>query len=113
RFALAAALDSMMRAEGAVSLRPSPWQYSIIRVGGLPGSARDADAPIPAPALMLAQEQYNQIYRNVKRGIGVRLEANVETRFHTADLQAYNTLGDLPGSDLRDQYVMIGAHLDS
>jgi Iap family predicted aminopeptidase len=113
RMALAAALDSMMRAEGAVSLRPSPWQYTVIRAGGLPASARDAKQPIPAAALMVAQEQYNQLYRNVKRGVPVRLEANVQTRFHSDDLNAYNTLGDLPGTDRRDEYVMLGAHLDS
>lgn len=56
RMALATALDSMMRVEGAISLRPSPWQYTVIRAGGLPASARDAKQPIPAAALMVAQE---------------------------------------------------------
>ena len=47
------------------------------------------------------------------RGIPVELEMSVENRFFEDDLQQYNTLADLPGSDLADEYIMIGAHLDS
>ncbi|HET7038642.1 MAG TPA: M20/M25/M40 family metallo-hydrolase, partial [Gemmatimonadales bacterium] len=36
-----------------------------------------------------------------------------QNRFFTDDLQAYNTLADLPGTDQADQLVMLGAHLDS
>jgi len=49
----------------------------------------------------------------VERGVDVRLELNVRNRFFADDLQAYNTLADLPGTDRADEYVMLGAHLDS
>ena len=111
RAALNGALDTLLRAEGGVALRPSPWQYGVLRVGGA-GSRNPAD-PIAAPVLLVAQEQYNQIYRNVKRGVPVRLEANVQTRFHTQDLREYNVLADLPGTDRASELVIIGAHLDS
>ncbi|HEY0671067.1 MAG TPA: M28 family peptidase, partial [Longimicrobiales bacterium] len=110
--ALNAAFDSMVIREGvAAVLAPSNWQYSVLRVGG--GSGRNLDRPIPPPALVVSIEQYGQIFRNVQRGVPVRIELNVQNQFHTADTRAYNTLGDLPGTDKADEYIMLGAHLDS
>lgn len=110
--ALSAAFDSMVVQEGVLAtLAPSNWQYSVLRVGG--GSGRSLDQPIPPPALVVSIEQYGQIYRNVKRGVPVRIELNVQNRFHTDDTKAYNTLADLPGTDKADELVMLGAHLDS
>jgi carboxypeptidase Q len=105
-------LDSMMRAEGALgALRPSPWAYGMLR--GASGGSRNASDAEGLPVLMVSLEQYGQLWRNAVRGVPVRVEINVQNRFHTRDLQAYNTLADLPGTDLADEYVMIGAHLDS
>ncbi|MDH4351772.1 MAG: M20/M25/M40 family metallo-hydrolase, partial [Gemmatimonadota bacterium] len=59
------------------------------------------------------QEQYAQLYRNVERGVPVQIELNVTNKFFSDDLKAYNTLADLPGTDKADEYVMLGAHLDS
>jgi len=67
----------------------------------------------PLPALQLSREQYGQIYRNLKRGTPVRLEVNIQNRWLATDSMAYNTLAEIPGSDLKDQVVMLGAHLDS
>lgn len=113
RRAVRMAIDSALTAEGvAVMLVPSSRQYGILRGGGN-SAGRDGDKPDPKPTLIVSIEQYNEIYRNIERGIPVELELNVQTRFFDEDLQAYNTLGDIPGSDLADEYVMIGAHLDS
>jgi carboxypeptidase Q len=109
---LNASLDSFFIREGvAAVLAPSNWQYSVLRVGG--GSGRSLDRPIPVPSLVVSIEQYGQIYRNLKRGVPVRIELNVQNQFHNADPKAYNTLADLPGTDKADEYVMLGAHLDS
>lgn len=110
--ALNAAVDSMLAGEGLLAtIAPSSWQYSVLRVGG--GSGRALEQPIPAPALVVSIEQYGQLYRNVKRGVPVRIELNVQNRFHTADTRAYNTLADFPGTDKAGEFVMLGAHLDS
>jgi carboxypeptidase Q len=110
--ALNAAIDSLFTSEGvAAVLAPSNWQYSVLRVGG--GSGRNLDRPIPPPSLIVSIEQYGQIYRNVKRGVPVRIELNVQNRFFENDTKAYNTLADLPGTDKADEFVMLGAHLDS
>lgn len=110
--AMSREIETMAREEGALALiTPSSWTYGILRVGGADG--RDPGKPTPVTSLVLAHEQYGLIWRNVKRGVPVKLELEVENRFYEDDLKAYNTLADLPGTDKSDEYVMIGAHLDS
>jgi len=112
RRALQQALDSMALAEGAAAmLRQSTWRYGIILVSG--GGSREAGAPEGLPILVVSSDQYGQLYRSAMNGEAVRIEANIQNRFHTDDTQAYNTLADLPGKDKADEYVMLGAHLDS
>ncbi|HUF79411.1 MAG TPA: M20/M25/M40 family metallo-hydrolase, partial [Thermoanaerobaculia bacterium] len=41
------------------------------------------------------------------------VEIDVVARFHDEDRMAYNTLAELPGTDLAHELVMVGAHLDS
>ncbi len=113
RRAVRMAVDSALAAEGvALTLIPSSRQYGILRGGGN-SAGRDGDNPDPKPTLVVSIEQYNEIYRNIERGLPVELELNVQTRFFDQDLQSYNTLAEIPGTDLADEYVMIGAHLDS
>jgi hypothetical protein len=105
--------DRLFRAEGVVAvLVPSSRAYGILRGGGST-AGRDPKNPEPLPELIVSQEQYAQIHRNITRGVPVKLELNVQNRFFTEDLKAYNTLADFRGTDKADEYVMLGAHLDS
>ncbi|HJR61286.1 MAG TPA: M20/M25/M40 family metallo-hydrolase [Vicinamibacterales bacterium] len=67
------------------------------------------------PSVVLAAEHYNMIARMVERGLPVKMRVNVQTRFHTADTKSYNVLAEIPGTDpaLKDEVVLLGAHLDS
>jgi hypothetical protein len=106
-------VDQLFRAEGVLAvLVPSSRAYGILSGGGN-SAGRDPKNPVPLPELIISQEQYAQLYRNVERGVPVRLELNVQNRFLSQDLQAYNTLADFAGTDKADEYVMLGAHLDS
>ena len=96
----------------AAMILPSSRIYGVLRSGGT-GPGRDPANENPTPQLIISPEQYNQIYRNVESGTDVTLEVDVQNRFFDDDLNAYNTLADFPGTDLADEYVMIGAHLDS
>jgi hypothetical protein len=113
RRALRDTVSEFLADEGvAAILSPSSRTYGILRVGGN-SAGRDPTKPIPIPELVLTHEGYGQIYRNVKRGVPVTLEVDVKNEFFEDDLKAYNTLAEIPGADLADEYVMIGAHLDS
>lgn len=67
------------------------------------------------PSIVLATEHYNMIVRMLERGVPVKLRVDVQARFLTADTNSYNVLAELPGTDpaLKDEVVIIGAHLDS
>jgi hypothetical protein len=111
---LASAALALATDEGAAGvLRPSSRTHGVLRSGGGVAEGRSAGTPEPLPHLVVAAEQYAFMWRSVEAGVPVELEIDVRNRFFEDDLQAYNSLAELPGSDLSDQYVMIGAHLDS
>jgi carboxypeptidase Q len=106
------ALNEMLLLERpAAVLHPSGWTYGIMRVSGT-GAWRPG-SPIGPPELVVSHEHYGQIWRNVTRGVETQLELSVENVWYEDDLQAYNVLADLRGTDLAHEYVMIGAHIDS
>lgn len=109
-----AILNMIRREQAAAILLPSVWTYGILRTGGHPDGrlARDS-AYEPVPALLVAHEQYGQLYRLAQRGVPARLELNVQNRWVNQDRREFNVLGEIPGGDLRHQVVMIGAHFDS
>ncbi|MFM7358204.1 MAG: M28 family metallopeptidase [Sediminibacterium sp.] len=111
-----AILKEMARSEGAIAILssggPRSHDGTVFAQGG--GSYKGTD-PENFPDWVLGAEDYNSLLRLAKSGVPVQLEAEVKTKFYTGDLQGYNVLGDIPGTDpvLKDEVVMIGAHLDS
>jgi len=76
------------------------------------GGFRPTDPPVPA-AISLAAEHYGILSRDLANGIPVALEANIENTFYDDDLNSFNIVGEIPGTDKKDEVVMIGAHFDS
>ncbi len=76
------------------------------------GSRNEEDA---LPEMEIAPEHYNRMIRLISKGEPVRIEAETKTVFRDKDLMGYNVFADIAGSDpkLKDEIVMIGAHLDS
>jgi Zn-dependent M28 family amino/carboxypeptidase len=75
--------------------------------------AWDLSKPAVTPQVVVAAEQYNRIVRLVERGIPVQLEVNIAARFYDDDPMSYNVLAEIPGTDLKEQVVMIGGCIDS
>jgi len=65
------------------------------------------------PQASLAAEHYNRIVRMVTKGVPVELEVQIATKFHDQDLMGHNVIAEIPGSDLKDEIVMVGGHFDS
>jgi carboxypeptidase Q len=100
-----------LRALGAgVALSPGAMEHGTVRVQGFRNTAGDA-----VPMVVLAAEQYNLLVRMVQAGASPQLRVEVGTRFYDNDLNSYNVLAEIPGTDamLRDEVVLVGAHLDS
>ncbi|HYF67874.1 MAG TPA: M20/M25/M40 family metallo-hydrolase [Ohtaekwangia sp.] len=70
------------------------------------------NAPKILPQIVLAAEHYNRMVRQVQEGSKVTLALTLETEF-TAEAPGYNIIGEITGTDLKDEVVMIGAHFDS
>ncbi len=99
------------RAAGAaVLVKPSIGEHGTVFVTG-----RD-NGPGAVPSLTMSGEDYNMLVRMLEQGVPAKLRVNVQAKFYDDDQgNAYNVIAELPGSDpaLRDEVVMIGAHLDS
>jgi hypothetical protein len=80
-----------------------------------PGSMRPwaTNAPVSPPQIVLSAEQYNRLVRMIQAGEKLKMLVEVQTQFTEQDLMAYNTIAEIPGGDLADEIVMLGAHLDS
>lgn len=73
------------------------------------------DAPLAGPAFEVAPEHAGLVARLLSSGQSVILEAESKTTFFNQDLTTGNVLAEIPGTDpkLKDEIVMLGAHLDS
>jgi hypothetical protein len=88
---------------------PMPGQAPSAR----PVSAWDKDAPKIPPQIVVAKEHYNRLVRMIEQGEKLKMVVDIAAQFHDDDLMAYNTIAEIPGSDLKDEVVMLGGHLDS
>ena len=79
------------------------------------GGSQLKDAENNYAYVMLSSDDYLRIQRLVSAGQNVEIEADVKTKFYDNDLQSYNVVAEIPGSDpsLKDEVVMLGGHLDS
>ena len=75
--------------------------------------AYDKTAPKIIPQLVLAVEHYNRIARMIQAGEKVKMTVDLGVEWHDSDPMGYNTIAEIPGSDLKDEVVMLGGHLDS
>ena len=62
---------------------------------------------------MIAKEHYNRLVRMIEQGEKVKMVVDIAAQLHDDDLMAYNTIAEIPGSDLKNEVVMLGGHLDS
>jgi hypothetical protein len=73
----------------------------------------ERDTPKLIPQIALSNDHYNRLARMIRQGERVRLSVNLQAEFDDTDPMSYNTVAEIPGSDLKDEVVMVGAHLDS
>jgi carboxypeptidase Q len=70
-------------------------------------------APKIIPQLVMAVEHYNRIARMIEAGEKVQMTVDLDVQWQDADPMGYNTVAEIPGSDLKDEIVMLGGHMDS
>lgn len=99
----------------AVVDRSYKGDYGTVFVAGAnarEGSASDEGAEV-MPQVTMAVEQYNRIFRLLKKGIPVKLSMEIDATYTNPDGMEHNIIAEIPGDDLSDEIVMFGAHFDS
>ncbi len=95
------AVASLVRSVGPMGLR-TPHTGGMTYVAEVP---RIPTAAIPA-------EDANRIQRLVSRGVTVRLRLKMEAKFDP-DVESFNVVGEVRGSEKPDEIVLVGCHFDS
>jgi carboxypeptidase Q len=95
------AVASLVRAVGPMGLRTP-------HTGGMSYAAEAAKIPTAA----IPAEDANRIQRLVNRGVRVRLRLKMEAKFE-ADVESFNVVGEIKGSEKPEEIVLVGGHFDS
>jgi len=74
---------------------------------------RTYDITKAVPTVVLRNEDYGRIARILDDGVPVELEFTIVNRTYPEGRTAYNTIGEIPGTDKKDEVIMLGGHLDS
>ena len=65
------------------------------------------------PTIVMRNEDYGRIARILADGTPVELQFTITNAVYPEGKTAYNTISEIPGSDKKDEVVMLGGHLDS
>ncbi len=65
------------------------------------------------PTLVMRNEDYGRISRIMEDGASVTLKVNIQNKEYPEGTTVYNAIGEIPGSDKKDEIVMLGGHFDS
>jgi hypothetical protein len=81
---------------------------------GFQAYRKGADANM-LPQMTMGTEDYNRLVRMINFGVKPTMTVEINSQYHDDDPMGYNTVAEIPGSDpkLKDEIVMVGAHLDS
>ena len=109
------AVTQLLRKEQpAAVLQSSAWTYGLFLNGGhMDGRTARDSVYNPVPHLIVAHEQFGTLYRVAQRGLPVKLEISLQTRFLDDNRFPTNVIAEIPGTDKAAEVVMIGAHYDS
>ena len=72
----------------------------------------DKTATIPIQ-ISAAGEHFNRLARMIDAGEHPTMTVDLAVQYQDDDLNGYNTVAEIPGTDKADEIVMLGGHLDS
>ncbi|MFA5403709.1 MAG: M20/M25/M40 family metallo-hydrolase [Ignavibacteria bacterium] len=75
-------------------------------------NAGDPEVPESIPQITISTEQYNALVGAIERGAKVEMEAVIEVEKGGVE-KGFNLIAEIPGTDLKNEIVVIGGHLDS
>ena len=102
-------LQKFLVAEGVAGmLVDSNKEHGLVNMTGATSNFTQAELP----EAFLTTESYGLIWRLLKRG-PVEIEIDLKNTFSDGEVEVYNTVAEIPGSEKPDEVVIIGGHIDS
>lgn len=92
----------------AVRINESQLDRGLVRAF----NNRTFDVTKVVPTVVLRNEDFGRITRLLAHKTPVRLEFDIRNRV-VPETQSYNMIGEIYGSDKKDEVIMLGGHLDS
>lgn len=110
--------NAFFKKEGvSVILESRSGWLAAVRGFARPGAKQDVyekkDTVNHLPVVAVTPEHYNRMYRILERDIPVKIEVDIKTTIGNQRREARNVIAEIPGSDLKDEVVMLGAHFDT
>lgn len=105
------AIDSLLKEEGALAIVSGSGVFNVPSSRGVDYKSGH---PEPLPELILPIEDHGRMVRLIAAGEKVEMELDIRNVF-TDNRKINNIITEIPGSDnkLKNEVVLIGAHLDS
>ncbi len=107
---VARAVDDFLVENGALArINDSGRAYGII----IAQQNNTYDLTRAVPTLVMRNEDYGRIARILADGTPVTLRINIQNKLYPEGVKAYNVIAEIPGTDKKDEIVMLGGHYDS
>jgi carboxypeptidase Q len=74
---------------------------------------RTYDTKKAVPTVVLRNEDFGRMTRILADGSTVEVEFSIENKLYPEGKTSYNTIAEIPGTDKKDEVIMLGGHLDS
>jgi carboxypeptidase Q len=101
--------DFLFSSGAVIRVNDAGREHGQIRAFG----NRNADPKKTLPTVVLRNEDYGRITRILADGTPVTLQFDIRNNWYPEGKTSYNVVGEVPGSDKKDEVVMLGGHLDS
>jgi hypothetical protein len=109
--------DGTVYVQSATVAPPAASASDAAPAAGAPRPRRvqpwDKAAGNMTPQIAVSAEQYNRIVRMIGFGVKPKITLDLAVKWYDQDPMAYNTIAEIPGTDKKDEVVMLGAHMDS
>jgi carboxypeptidase Q len=109
-------LNDFLHKEGAaVLLMDAQKPHGLLNMTGSWRGTDRVNASEPLPSLFVVHEHYAQLYRLATRPAPAKtcVEVEIDNKSIPGPVPVYNTVGEIPGTEKPDEFVVLGAHLDS
>jgi hypothetical protein len=104
------ALDKFL-VDSDVKLRINDAGEEQGKVRAFSNSTYDLEKVVPT--VVMRNEDYGRIWRLLDDKSAVSVEFDIRNRVFPEGTTSYNTVGEITGSDKKDEVIMLGGHLDS